>query len=320
MEAIPEVRPQIPRIIRAAAGDAGRAAPGPLELNLEDVQQLAERLVREAREKVTRLTAEARVLEESLAGRRAGLEQAAEALRAEAERDINREREGILSETAAIRAKAAEDGRAEGRAEGLAAGREEGYRKGFEEGYAKGREAGYREGREAEMSRIRAETEPLGRALTDLVRKIGERRTVLLRAVREELLPLAISIAEKVIKREVRECPEAALANVRKAIDLSFRRTALVVQVHPEDVALIEKYAPGIAGSFSGLTDLCVKAAEDVSRGGCRVVSSSGMVDLRIESQLELIEQALFRKIGEADPAEELEREERPEVVTEGAP
>lgn len=320
MEAIPEVRTQTPRIIRAVAGDAGRAAPGPLELNLEDVQQLAERLVREAREKVARLTAEARVLEESLEGRRAGIQQAAEDLRAEAERDINREREGLRAEMDGIRAQAVLDGRAEGRAEGEAKGREEGFRKGFEEGYREGRDAGYREGREAEMARIRGETEPLGRTLADLVRKIGERRTVLLRAVREELLPLALQIAEKVIKREVRECPEAALANVRKAIDLSFRRTALVVQVHPEDVALIEKYAPEIAGSFSGLTDLSVKSAEDVSRGGCRVVSSSGMVDLRIESQLELIEQALYRKIGESDPAEELEAEGRPEVVTEGAP
>ena len=49
---------------------------------------------------------------------------------------------------------------------------------------------------------------------------------------------------------------------------------------------------------------LAVRSAEDVSRGGCRVTSGSGLVDMRIETQVELIEQALFEKAREEGPEE----------------
>ena len=206
---------------------------------------------------------------------------------------------------ATLRGRSVEEGRTEGLALGEKTGREEGYRAGFESGYREGREAGYREAGEAERARIAADAAPLIEALTSLVREVGLRRATALREAREELLPLALEIAKKVVKREVRECPEVALLNIRKAIDLAFRKTGLVVQVHPEDARLIERHATEVFGCFAGLEGVTVKPVEDVGRGGCRVVSGSGVVDLRIEAQLELIEQALFRRIEEGDPEPE---------------
>ena len=299
--------PQV-RIIRPGADDSpsgGRFGGGTLlSLNLEDVQALAERFIRDARERVSRLDEEARSLEVRVAQRRAVLQVEELTARRSAEAQIAGAREAFEAEASSLRLEAIGKGRAEGLEEGRKAGREEGYRKGFEEGYREGREAGYREAHQAESDRLKGEAGPLCQSLGSLIQEIGSRRETILRAAREELLPLAMEIAKKIIKREIRECPDAALHNVRKAIDLSFRRNGLTVHVHPEDLALVQRYAPDLAGSFTGIGNLSILSCEDVGRGGCRVVSGSGMVDLRVETQLELIEQTLFRQIGESDPFE----------------
>jgi flagellar assembly protein FliH len=292
--------PQIPtvRIIRPGSEDGpggGRMGGALLSMNLEDIQGVAARLVRDARERVSRLEEESRGLEVRVAERRAELQREDRDLRRAAEEELSQRRAELEAQAAALRDGAAAEGRSAGLAQGQKDGREEGYRSGFEAGYREGREAGYREAHQSEMDRLRGEAEPLAQSLAALVEEFGSRREALLQAAREELLPLALSIARKVIKRELRECPEAVLANVRKAIDLSFRRHGLVIQVHPEDLALVERHVPQLTADFSGLGGLTVKTAEDVGRGGCRVASGSGMVDLRVESQLELIEQALFQ-------------------------
>jgi len=308
----PETRtaPEIPaRIIRPApdgvGAAGGRNGGKPLELNLEDVQRLAERLLRDARDRVGRLDAEARALEATVATRRKEVEAEDGRRRADLEEEMAREGARLREEIETARREAVERGFAEGRERGHEEGYGKGLEEGREEGRREGREAGHREAHEAETARIRTEAEPLAATLSSMVREIGARRAASLRSAREELLPLAIEIAKKVVKREIRECPDVVLRNVRKAIDLAFRRTALTVQVHPEDAALVEKHAPEIAACFAGIEAIAVRPVEDVGRGGCRVVSNSGVVDMRVEAQLEVIEQALFRKLAEGDPEEE---------------
>jgi flagellar assembly protein FliH len=295
-------KPAGPRIIRPAGADGRNGPGGPLELNLEEMQDLGERLIREARERVAGLETRARELDAVVAGRLAELEREMAERRAAAERELAAWKEKHFGDAESAQKAGFERGFAEGQALGTAAGRDDGYQAGFQEGYSEGRQAGYQEAHKDERARIAAEAAPLALTLEGLVRQIEMRRKTVRREATAELLPLALEIAKKVVKREVRECPEVVVHNVRKAIDLAFRRTGLTVQVHPEDARLVERYAPEIFGCFAGLTGAVVTPAEDVGRGGCRVISGSGTVDLRIEAQLELIEQALFGRLAEDGP------------------
>jgi flagellar assembly protein FliH len=303
--------PTTVRIIRPVSDDCLSGALGPngrgdrVQLNLEDVGRLAERLVRDARERVASLETEARSLEASIETRRRQAEEEHAGRMAALATEAARARDTLAADVEAARLAGETRGFEEGMARGLETGHAEGHRKGYEEGCREGREAGHREAHEAETSRLRAEASALATVLDAMLREIGARKNSVLRAAREELLPLAIEIAKKVVKREVREFPEVVLGNIRKAIDLAFRRTELTVQVHPEDAALVEKHVPEIAACFSGLESISVKPSVDVGRGGCRLVSSSGVVDMRVEAQLEVIEQALFRRLEEGDPEEE---------------
>lgn len=296
-----EQRSGVSRIIRPAQ-QAAEATP--LELNLEDVQALAEQCLREARERVAELESRAMSLERSTELRRAEAEEALLSARGAADRELAEWKERRRAEEEAARLAGREEGLSRGEAEGRARGQQEGYRKGFEEGYAEGRQSGYLEAREAERARIAGETAPLCEILTRMAAEITDRRRAIAREARAELLPLALEIAKVVIKREVRECPEVVLHNVRKAIDLAFRRTALVVEVHPDDHRLVERYSAEVFGAFNGLSEVNLRPRDDVQRGGCRVTTGSGVVDLRIEAQLEMIEQALFGALEESCPDE----------------
>ena len=163
--------------------------------------------------------------------------------------------------------------------------------------------AGFQRGRAEGEARVAAEAAALNATLASLVREIEARRRSLLAAARHELLPLALAIARKVVQREVRGYPPVVIENVKKAVDLAFRESSLVVEVHPLDAALVERYASEAWGSLTGgvAGGVSVRTAEDVGRGGCRVLSRSGMVDLRLETQLGIIEEALREDSG-SDP------------------
>ena len=289
------------RIIRPALG-APEGGPSVVSgVNLEDLQRLGERLIRDARERVDRLQKEAEAIEAALRAQRAALGEE----RARAQQEIAALHEAAICERAAkdaeLRAQAQagyeaglQRGQAEGNEKGFAEGREAGYRVGAEEGRRAGLEAGCVEGREAERARLAAEAAPALEAFrvaaTETLALLERQR----KQAHAELLPLAVDIARKIVKREIRECPDVALRNVLKAIDLVYQRANVQVQAHPEDVAALEAHLPEIHAAFHGIKEITITPADDVGRGGCRVLAGAGRVDMRVESQLELIEQSLF--------------------------
>lgn len=288
-----------PRIIRPLRGEKSSGSVG-VELNLEDVRDLSRQMVCEARQRVQALQDEQRAMEDGIRQRRAAEEQAAEDRRKELEgrresffEDIEKEREARL-----------EAGRREGveagRREGVEAGRLEGY----QSGYADGRQAGYREGREAEIERLREESRPLVATLTSLINECSVATSEMRQGLRLELIHLAVEIARGVIKREVRDFgSQIVLENVRQAVDLIFLRNRVSVQVHQDDLAVVEKYAGEVLETFAGLEEFEVRPVNDVAPGGCRVVAGSGIADLSLDVQLEAIEQALLDR----GPAKEQE-------------
>ncbi len=109
-----------------------------------------------------------------------------------------------------------------------------------------------------------------------------------------ETSQLAIAIARKLVGREIREVGEVALLNVERAVEMVFRRGRAVIELHPLDLATVEA-ALGQRPRWSEEFDAVeLRASEEVDRGGCLLHAGAGTVDLRIESQLDLIEQALL--------------------------
>jgi flagellar assembly protein FliH len=219
----------------------------------------------------------------------------------EAEARIRAERAAVLEECAARRrelderlaeetVRARETGYAAGYGLGLAEGREQGRLAGLAEGRAAGVEEGRRQAEEALQGELRQAAAALRLAVAALDRE----RERLAAEARGEVVAIALEVARKLVKREVRCAGDVALRNLEAAVALIFRRGDAVVELHPDDVAAVEAAVAEGSPWAADFHSVKLRAAPEIERGGCRVLTGAGCVDSTLAVQLELIEAALL--------------------------
>jgi flagellar assembly protein FliH len=167
--------------------------------------------------------------------------------------------------------------------------REEARRAGREQGMAEGREAAAA----AERERIGREAAGLADLLREAARQVGERRSALAAEAERDLVRLAVAVAEKILRAEIRSGRPVAAASLRRAVDLVTHRRRLKALVHPEDLAAVQACLPALRADLADLGALELEESGTVSRGGCVLVTEEGSVDADLRTQLEEIERGL---------------------------
>jgi len=162
--------------------------------------------------------------------------------------------------------------------ERLAALERDAFVKGYAQGERSGLEAAARQG-EASLRRL-AET----------IDEMGSLRADLLRRSERELVRLAVSIAERVIRREITLDPNLVAALAKVAIERIGDNASTEIRVHPADHTAFITAANGTPFPAS------VQIVPDpgVTRGGCVVKSDFGQRDLDVTSQIVEISRSLL--------------------------
>ncbi|OUU20921.1 MAG: hypothetical protein CBC13_09745 [Planctomycetia bacterium TMED53] len=178
-------------------------------------------------------------------------------------------------------------------------GRRQGYEIGYEEGLQKGLEESRRVARE---NTERAAKEILGDSCDTLPATLAKclddfdrawRETV--SEMRRDTVALSRGIAERIIRRELDQLPQLVLENIEVAVQRISDRRRLCIEVHPADLEAVVQFLPELGRRIRGAEAAEVVGQEFIQRGGCRIQSETGQVDLRIDTQLDLIESALIR-------------------------
>ena len=180
--------------------------------------------------------------------------------------DARAERQRIL-------AGASEHGYADGFAKGLAAGVEEGRRRGHDEAVA------------AAVDGCKAVQSGWEAALVDFV----ARRDDMLTQAKNEVLMLALEIARRVLKRVVETRPGVAADQLEAALSMVMRPSTLVVEVHPEDEAIMSVMMPRVGERLSASAHAVLRTRDDLSRGSVILRSEGGEVDASIDTQVRRI-------------------------------
>lgn len=148
-----------------------------------------------------------------------------------------------------------------------------------EEGYAEG----LRNGEQRAYNDTRAKVDQRISRLDQLISNISQLPEEFDDVVVTELTHLAIAIAKRLIRRELKAAPDEIIAVVREAVGLLPGVTQkLSIRVHPEDARLIREILP-MHESEHGW-----QLIEDptVTPGGCHIKTDTSGIDATLETRI----------------------------------
>ncbi|NQU75226.1 MAG: hypothetical protein HQ546_02790 [Planctomycetes bacterium] len=160
-----------------------------------------------------------------------------------------------------------------------------GYEKGLTDGQADGAEKAFNEA----MAKFNQQTADLQTMLKQTIRQLDEAREDILRQARADLLALSLTIAEKITRIQARGDIEAAKANLTEAIDMVSSRTQLQVRVCPAQLDQLREYAGQCLADLGEAESVKFVADDQLQSGDVVVKTRNGQVDGRIETQIEMV-------------------------------
>jgi flagellar assembly protein FliH len=154
-------------------------------------------------------------------------------------------------------------------------------REAFTKGYAQGERAGLEAGGKR--------AEAMLRRVAQTIEELGGLRQTLIQETEREMVQLALTLARRVVHREVTLDPELAAALAHVALERLGATTPATIRLNPEDYTVVAQDS----ARWTGQT-VTVVPDPSISRGGCLVDSAFGSVDATIERQFDELSRALF--------------------------
>jgi flagellar assembly protein FliH len=154
-------------------------------------------------------------------------------------------------------------------------------REAFAKGYAQGERAGI----EAGGKRAEAMLRRVAQTLTDLS---GLRET-LIQQTERQMVQLALTIAKRIVLREVTLDPELIAAMAHVALQKLGTSSPATIRLNPEDYTVVAH-----DGERWGGGQVTVVPDPAIARGGCLVESEFGRIDASVDRQFEEMTRALL--------------------------
>jgi len=123
------------------------------------------------------------------------------------------------------------------------------------------------------------------------------------RELHEDVVDLALRIAEAIVRREVALDRTVVLDVARRALRLAGPVSRVTVKCATEDAPYLREHLDVIAREESGTAvEVMVRPSDDIDLGGCLVTFDRGVVDARISRQLERLGDAVKAALADAAP------------------
>jgi flagellar assembly protein FliH len=106
------------------------------------------------------------------------------------------------------------------------------------------------------------------------------------------LIQIALECAKKIVA-DLPITPELVEAVVREAVAQARDTAEILIQLHPDDLALLRAHQSPILQGLPNAGPLQFIASPEVGRGGCRVQTRFGLLDARRETKWEELKKTL---------------------------
>ncbi|MDR2345613.1 MAG: hypothetical protein LBE18_06070 [Planctomycetaceae bacterium] len=185
------------------------------------------------------------------------------------------------------------------------AARKNGYEEGYKLGYSEGNTKGYSDGelqatvdyaervRNEASVQLGTQLETLLPAIKMMIERLETARQSFLKHWEQNTIRFATLIAERAIARELPNMIDVPLNLIRESLELGTGNMSIKVRLNPDDYNSLQAQIDLLIDELAVAADTKIIADEKISRGGCVLETSLGVIDNQIKSRLSRIEQEL---------------------------
>jgi len=163
--------------------------------------------------------------------------------------------------------------------------RREAYEQGHKEGYEQGIKQGCTRGEEDYKKSV----EEIYSDLLEAEKEYEKHLQRLLNSLEPRIIDMVMLIAKAVLKREIENDDELITRTIRDAAQNLSHRDTIVLSVHRSEIQNVTDERNDLISSSDFIIDMEVAPSKEIGKGGCIISSPTGIVDARIESQMEVI-------------------------------
>lgn len=149
---------------------------------------------------------------------------------------------------------------------------------------------------EAQGLRDRAREEGRREGLQEVMEELARARAeygLLQVKAEQDMVTLAFYVAQRIIGHAVEVQPEVIRDIVGQALLMARGKREILVRVHPDDLSELEPRRAEFASQLGGVP-VHFEVDSGIERGGCAIDTESGRIDARLETQLEVLREALL--------------------------
>lgn len=156
---------------------------------------------------------------------------------------------------------------------------DESYRKGFNEG----------------VEFQKKEISPVLEALAVMTEALPPVRKEISAKTEEQIIKLALAIAEKIINQEVATRKEIILGVLKGVLKNISETEGMKIRINPQDFRHIMEVRKDFLQSIDGVRNVIFEEDLSIKRGGAVVETMFGEVDARLENQIKEIRTAMLK-------------------------
>jgi len=109
-----------------------------------------------------------------------------------------------------------------------------------------------------------------------------------------DILEISVDIAQKIIKKEVTQNPEIILESILDVMkSISKDESKITIRLNPLQVDLVRTELPEYISAMGVEAKITVVGDDSVAEGGCILNTNNGIVDASLDTQLDIIKEAL---------------------------
>lgn len=159
--------------------------------------------------------------------------------------------------------------------------------------YQEGLKAGHDRGRNEGLAKAREVLQQFENAIKDAI----EQRESLLQEANQKVLDLVLKISRKVTFDAIHADPEKTQEIITGVIESLIDRSRLKIKVNPDYLPIIEQNMDRFIEGYATIKEISIEADPRVRSGGCFIETPSGDIDARLESQFDVISEAILTDV-----------------------